>query len=158
DLSYGITHTRTPERRRSSGFDVSALGYSPSLLGLLAKSVTTFPNVYINTKALTTPCSGPCTGTFSGFGNFRDGDGVTTGLIHHLGPTVTNLRGNHYLRYGADLRLYRSFNVRGGYDVSPGFQFLPTYTGPSDSASPAPIGQDFAAFLLGIPSGQMQRS
>jgi len=158
DLSYGITTGETPENRRSYGFDVASLGYSPNLLALLDRSTTTFPNVYVNTKALTKPCSGPCTGTFSGFGNFRDGDGVTTGLIHHFAPTVNNLHGSHNLRYGADLRLYRSFNKRGGYDVSPGFQFLPTYTGPNDTASPAPIGQDFAAFLLGIPSGQMQRS
>jgi len=158
DLRYGITHGETPERRRSSGFDVTSLGYSSSLLTLLDKSVTTFPNVFIGTKALTKPCQGPCTGTFSGFGNFRDGDGATTGMVHNLAATLNNLRGNHNLRYGADLRLYRSFGARGGYDVSPGFQFLPTYTGPNDTASPAPIGQEFAAFLLGIPSGQMQRS
>jgi hypothetical protein len=158
DVRYGITNTETPERRRSSGFDVASLGYSPSLLGLLDPSVATFPNVYINTKASTTPCQGPCTGTFSGFGNFRDGDGRTTGIVHALAATFNTFRGKHNLRYGTDLRLYRSFGARGGYDVSPGFQFLPTYTGASDTASPAPIGQDFAAFLLGIPSGQMQRS
>lgn len=158
DLRYGLTSDETPERRRSQGFDVASLGYSPTLLALLDKSVTTFPNVFIGRTALSKPCSGPCTGTFSGFGNFRDGDGTTTGLIHDLGATLDTFRGKHDLRYGTDLRLYRAFGHRGGYDVSPGFQFLPTYTKKNDAASAAPIGQEFAAFLLGIPSGQMQRS
>src|SRR5262249_27690505 len=81
NLRYGITQGETPEQRRSRGFDVASLGYSPSLLALLDTRVTTFPNVYINTRALTRPCQGACTGTFSGFGNFRDGDGTTTGMV-----------------------------------------------------------------------------
>src|SRR5207302_6609554 len=37
--------------------------------------------------------------------------------------------------------------------------FLPTYTnGPLDNAAVAPLGQEYASFLLGIPSGQMTRS
>jgi hypothetical protein len=158
DVRYGLTNTRTPERRRSAGFDVASLDYSQNLLGLLNPATATFPNVYIGTKALTKPCSGPCTGTFSGFGNFRDGDGTTEGTIHDIAATLNTFRGNHNLRYGVDLRLYRSSGSRGGYDVAPGFQFLPTYTSASDTAAAAPIGQDFAAFLLGIPSGQMTRS
>jgi outer membrane receptor protein involved in Fe transport len=114
----------------------------------------------MNTKAPTTSGTGACTGTFSGFGNFNSGDGTITGMIHDFAGTVNMLRGNHDLHYGAELRLYRSFGFNGGYDVSPGFQFLPTYTnGPLDNSSVAPIGQEFASFLLGIPSGgQVTRS
>ena len=166
NLRYGLTQEETPERRRSSGFDATSLGFSPAFLGLLSQNSarffsipSAFPNVFISTKALTSPCQGPCTGTFSGFGNFRDGDGTTTGVLHNLAATFDTSRGNHHLRYGTDLRLYRSFGERGGYDVSPGLQFLPTYTnGPNDNSPAAPIGQEFAAFLLGIPAGQMTRS
>ena len=158
NLRYGLTNGETPEHRRSTGFDVASLGYSPNLLSLLDPRTTTFPNVYIATKALTKPCQGSCTGTFSGFGNFRLGDGTITGMVHDLAATLDSLHGKHNLRYGADLRLYRSFGIAGGYDVSPGYQFLPTYTlGPNDNSASV-AGQDFAAFLLGIPSGQMQRS
>jgi hypothetical protein len=159
DLRYGLTHEQTPEQRRSSGFDLATLGFSPQLVALTNPKTATFPNVYMNAKALSKPsCTGSCTGTFSGFGNFQAGDGTITGLIHSWAPTVTQLRGNHGLHFGADLRLYRSFGFNGGYDVSPGFQFLPTYTNASDTAAAAPIGQEYAAFLLGIPAGQMARS
>ncbi|MEJ7607282.1 MAG: TonB-dependent receptor [Bryobacteraceae bacterium] len=80
-------------------------------------------------------------------------------MIHSVNATLSSLRGSHNLRYGADLRLYRAFQNRLGYDVAPAFQFLPTYTrGPLDNSPAAPIGQEFAAFLLGIPDGEMRRS
>jgi len=159
DLRYGLTQEETPEKRRSSGFDLASLGFSPQLLRLANPASATFPNVYLNTKPLTKPCTGSCTGTYSGFGNFQAGDGTITGMIHDFAATITTLHGNHSLHYGADLRLYRSFGFNGGYDVSPGFQFLPTYTnGPNDNSTVAPIGQEYAAFLLGIPAGQMTRS
>ncbi len=159
DMRYGLTQEETPEKRRSSGFDLSSLGFSPQLIGLVNPATATFPNVYLNTKALSKPCTGSCTGTFSGFGNFQAGDGTITGMIHDFAATLTTLHGTHNLRYGTDLRLYRSFGFNGGYDVSPGFQFLPTYTnGPNDNTPFAPLGQEYAAFLLGIPAGQMTRS
>lgn len=159
NLRYGLTDGETPEQRRSKPFDLSTLGFSPNLVGQFDKSTATFPNVFIGTSQLTKPCSGPCNGTLSGFGNFRDGDGTTTGYIHDFSATLNNYRGKHNLRYGVDFRLYRSFVRRGGYDVSPGLQFLPTYTKQSSNPNVAGVkGQDVAAFLLGIPSGQAQRS
>ncbi|MBV9085166.1 MAG: hypothetical protein JOZ62_21020, partial [Acidobacteriaceae bacterium] len=159
DLRYGLTYEQTPEARRSKGFDLASLGFSPQLLSLLDPKTETFPNIYINTKALTKPCTGACTGTFSGFGNFQAGDGNITGILHDWAATANTLHGNHNFHYGSEFRLYRSFAFAGGYDVSPGFQFLPTYTnGPFNNSPVAPIGQDFASFLLGIPSGQMTRS
>jgi len=159
DLRYGLTHEESPERRRSTGFDVASLGFSPSLLSLLDPATQTFPNVYLNTKFNSKACKGSCTGTYSGFGNFQAGDGTMTGLIHSWAATLTNTRGNHTLRYGLDLRAYSSNGFAGGYDVAPGFQFLPTYTnGPFDNSAVAPLGQEYASFLLGIPDGQMTRS
>jgi hypothetical protein len=159
DLRYGITYEETPEQRRSRGFDLASLGFSPQLLSLLDPKTQTFPNVYINSKAPNAPCKGACTGTFSGFGNFQAGDGTITGMIHDWTATVNSQLAKHNVRYGADLRLYRSFGFAGGYDVSPGFNFLPTYTnGPFNNAAVSPIGQDYASFLLSIPSGQMTRS
>ena len=154
DLRYGLTQEATPEQRVSAGFDLASLGFSPQMVSQFDPKTATFPNIYMNTKASTKSCTGACTGTFSGFGNFNSGDGTTTGMIHDFAGTLTSLHGSHNLRYGAEFRLYRSFGFNGGYDVSPGFQFLPTYTnGPLDNSAVAPIGQEFASFLLGIPSG-----
>jgi hypothetical protein len=139
--------------------DLSTLGFSNNLLSLLDPATQTFPQVYLNTKAPTGRCTGACTGTFSGFGNYNSGDGTLTGIIHDWAATVTRLHGKHTLRFGADVRLYRTFGFFGGFDVSPQLAFLPTYTnGPLDNSAVAPIGQEYASFLLGIPSGQMTRS
>ena len=159
NLRYGITQADAPERRRSAGFDNAKLGFSPSLLSLLDKNRQTFPNVYLGTNAITAPCSGSCTGTYSGFGAWESGDGANTAMIHSLTATLSSLKGSHNIRYGTDLRLYRAFQNRLGYDVAPAFQFLPTYTrGPLDNSPVAPIGQEYAAFLLGVPDGEMRRS
>ena len=159
DLRYGVTQEETPENRPSKGFDLSALGFSKSFLSLLDPTTQTFPQVYLNTKSTTSRCTGPCTGTYSGFGNFNSGDGTLTGIIHDWAATATTLKGSHTLHYGADIRLYRAFGFYGGFDVSPQLQFLPTYTnGPLDNSAVAPLGQEYASLLLGIPAGQMTRS
>ena len=160
DIHYGITQEATPEARRSKGIDLSSFGFSQQLLSLLDPKTTTFPNVYLNTKVLTSPCNGACTGTYSGFGNFQQGDGSLTGMIHNFAGTLTKFVGAHNIRVGTDVRLYYANGFSGGYDVSPGFQFQPTYTnGPADNSAVAPIGQELASLVLGIPTaGQMTRS
>jgi hypothetical protein len=159
DLRYGLTQEETPEFRPSKGFDLSTLGFSQGLLSLLNPQSQTFPQVIFNTKAPTSRCPGACSGTFNGFGGFNNGDGTLTGILHDWSATVSTLLGNHSLRYGGDFRLYRTFGFFGGFDVSPQLTFLPTYTnGPLDNAAVAPLGQEYASFLLGIPSGQMTRS
>jgi hypothetical protein len=63
------------------------------------------------------------------------------------------------MRYGSEYRLYRKSQVRYPYDISPYLTYSSTYThGPLDSSTSAPIGQEFASFLLGIPGGSMQRT
>src|SRR5579884_1664996 len=160
DLRYGLTQEEAPEQRVSAGMNLGSLGFSQSLLSLLNPATETFPQIYLNTKASTKSCTGACTGTYSGFGNFNNGDGTTTGLIHQFAGTLNMLKGTHDLHYGAEFRLYRSFGFNGGFDVSPQYQFLPTYTnGPLDNSPVAPIGQELASLELGIPStGQMTRS
>lgn len=160
DVRYGITQEEAPEHRISTGIDLSSLGFSPTLLGLLNPKTQTFPNIHLNTKASTKTCTGACTGTFSGFGNFNNGDGTITGYIHQFAGSLNWTHGNHDLHFGGEFRLYRSFGNQAPFDVSPGYQFLPTFTnGPLDNSAVAPIGQELAAMELGIPStGQMTRS
>ena len=161
DLRYGATQEEAPEHRISTGLDLATLGFSPSLTKLLNASTSTFPNIYLNTKANNGGgCAGACTGTYSGFGNFNNGDGTITGFIHQFAATLNSTRASHDLHFGGEFRLYRSFGNNAPFDVSPGYQFLPTYTnGPFDNAATAPIGQELAALELGVPSsGAMTRS
>ena len=161
DLRYGATQEEAPENRVSTGIDLAGLGFSPKLTALLNSKTDTFPNIYLNTKANDgNGCAGACTGTYSGFGNFNNGDGAITGFIHQFAANLNSTRGSHDFHIGGEFRLYRSFGNNAPFDVSPGYQFLPTYTsGPFDNSTSAPLGQELAALELGIPSsGKMTRS
>ena len=146
NLRYGLTQQEFPERRRSRGFDLAGLGFSPAVTSLLDKSLATFPNISVD--------------GYSAFSGWESGDGTNTGLIHSLVAAMSQLRGNHSFRYGADLRLYREFGARFPCDISPCLSFGSGYTrGPVDNSTAAPIGQGLAMFLLGIPDGgSLQRT
>jgi hypothetical protein len=63
---------------------------------------------------------------------------------------LTYISGNHALKFGTDLRLYR---LNQGAVPNLNLTFNTRYTqGPFDNSTAAPIGQDLAAFLVGIPS------
>ena len=67
--------------------------------------------------------------------------------------SVTKIAGTHTLKFGADLRYSRE----SGYnflDSAGRYVFGTEWTrGPLDNAAGAPIGQDLAALLLGLPTG-----
>ena len=98
---------------------------------------------------------------FATLSPWESGDGTNTGLIHSFANTNTWLMGKHNMRFGADIRFYRSFGNRFQTDIAPDFNFATSAAflrGPLDNAAAAPLGQDLAAFLLGIPAGSMSRS
>lgn len=68
-------------------------------------------------------------------------------------PVVTHTMGNHSFRSGYDFRLYRE-NASGPGNAAGSYDFKQNYTkGPLDNSPSGAIGQDFASFLLGIPTG-----
>ena len=153
NVRYGITYQKFPERRVSQGTDLAALGFSSNLVNQLPdKSIATVPRIQLGGYAL--------------LSGWESGDGTNTGLIHSFANTNTWLAGKHNLRFGADMRFYRSFGNRFPADIAPDFNFATTAAfasaaflrGPLDTAAAAPIGHDLAAFLLGIPAGSMTRS
>jgi hypothetical protein len=136
----GFTRQLFPERRRSQGFDLSTLGFSPGLLGLVPSDTATFPNI-----------------TFDNYQNFspwESGDGFFTTDVYNAIGNLIWLVGNHNLKFGTEYRRYVEHSSRFHGSLSPTISFGNTWTrGPLDNASGAPRGQDFAAFLLGLPSG-----
>lgn len=145
NVRYGATSQDFPERRVTRGYDLAQLGFSPSLLGLVEKNLATVPRV-----------SG---GGYSTLSPWESGDGANTSLTHSLSTNLTKLQGRHNLKFGADFRVYRAFGNRFPQSVSPDFSFPSLYTrGPLDNSPTAPIGQELAALLLGIPGGSMQRT
>jgi len=144
NLRYGFTSTKWWQYRTSRGMDLAALGFSPQLVRLTDLGQAPLPRV--------TP------GAYSQLSWWEDpGDGVNSSLTHSGTANVTMLKGNHSFRFGPEYRVYRSFNNRRPIGVSPDLSFTNTFTrGPLDNSPTAPIGQDLAAMLLGIPAGSME--
>ena len=118
----------------SEGLDFSSLGFPSSLVAISPKRVLPYVDI----------------GGFQGLG---DNAGNTTPFdIFSIFASVNKVIGLHSLKAGVDLRLYRESNI--GYGNSSGtYVFRTDFTrGPLDNSSGAPLGQDLAAFLLGLPS------
>lgn len=82
-----------------------------------------------------------------------DTDGTTPFDNFQIFGDVVKIKGKHNLKFGGDIRELRESNV--GYGNSQGsFSFNQNWTrGPLDNSTVAPLGQDFASFLMGLPTG-----
>jgi hypothetical protein len=145
NVRYGLTDQDFPERRTSRGFDLASIGFSTNVTNLIDKNVETLPRVTFN--------------NYSTLGSWESGDGSNNSLTHSFSGNFTKVQSAHTLRFGADFRVYRSFGNRFQQSTAPDLSFGTGYTqGPLDNSASSPIGQDLAAFLLGIPGGSMARS
>ncbi|MCC6265066.1 MAG: carboxypeptidase regulatory-like domain-containing protein [Bryobacterales bacterium] len=142
NLRYGLTNQDFPERRASQGTDLTSLGFSSTLAGLVDKSLATIPRTTL--------------GGYSGFAPWESGDGTQTSLTHTISANFTKLSGDHSLKFGAEVRDERAFQNRFQASVSPYLTFSNAWTrGPLDNTPAAPIGQELASMLFGIPNGTM---
>ncbi|MBO0799391.1 MAG: carboxypeptidase regulatory-like domain-containing protein, partial [Blastocatellia bacterium] len=146
NVRYGLTYQSFPERRASRGTDLTSLGFSPALANLVFdQDLATLPRVTIP--------------GFSTIAPWETGDGTNTGMIHSLSAGFTRLEGRHNLKFGSEFRVYRAFGNRFPQSTAPDLSFNNTYTkGPLDNSTGAPIGQELASMLLGIPAGTMAQS
>jgi hypothetical protein len=123
------------KRPHEGKVDMATLAFSPSTLGLL-KGVSYLPRFQI--------------GDVEELGNTVGGGRKND--IWSAQATLTKIFGNHSVRTGYDLRGYREASLPSG-DFAGRFSFTTDYTRASSSSSSAPVGQRFAAFLLGLPNG-----
>jgi hypothetical protein len=149
----GFTRQLFPERRRSQGFDLSTLGFSPQLVSLAPKDIAAFP--FINYEPLTSSSSG-----FQDFGVSESGDGYFTTDVYSATGSLMWVVGSHNTKFGSEYRYYIEDASRFSSAASPRIDFGTTWTrGPLDNSPAAPFGQDFASFLLGLPTdGRMSRA
>jgi hypothetical protein len=138
----GFTRQLFPERRRSQGFDLSTLGFSSQLVSLAPSDIATFP--FINYDG------------FQDFGVSESGDGYFTTDVYSVTGSLMWLVNRHNFKFGTEYRRYVENSSRFSSAASPQINFSNTWTrGPIDNSAPAPFGQDFASFLLGLPTGGM---
>lgn len=136
----GFTRQLFPERRRSQGFDLSTLGFSSRLVALAPKDIATFP--FINYDG------------FQDFGVSESGDGFFTTDVYSVTGSLMWVVGSHNTKFGAEYRGYIENGSRFSTAASPRIDFSTAWTrGPLDNSPAAPFGQDFASFLLGLPTG-----
>jgi len=142
NLRYGLSNGEFGERRATQGTDLTALGFSQSLARLVDAKRATVPRIRA--------------GSYSTLSDWEDGDGMTSALTHSWSADLTKMKGAHRLRLGTDIRLLRTFGNRSPLSLSPDLNFSSTYTrGPQDNSPTAPIGQELATLLAGIPQGSM---
>jgi hypothetical protein len=145
NLRYGFTQQDFPERRVTQGYDLASLGFSQNLLSNIDKSLATVPRTAL--------------GGYSTISPWESGDGTNSSFTHVLAANFTRLQGTHNLKFGIDSRIYRAFGNRFPRQVAPDFAYNTTYTrGPLDNSPAAPLGQELASMLLGVPAGTMDRS
>lgn len=132
----------TNVRQHEGTFDPRSLGFSPQSTAFFGNS-SYLPQFAISGTGANSP--------FTPLGDSR-GD-IRTHNIYAVQPTLTRIFNKHAFKMGYDFRAYRensnpSAHAAGRYD------FGTTFTrGPLDNSTAAAIGQDLAAFLLGLPTG-----
>ena len=134
---FNWTRFIEPRINYSEGFDSSSLGYPSSLSQNSPRKV--MPRI-----------------TFSRFTGIGDAGGRDFPFdSFQLFQTFTKITGKHSLKFGADIRQLRESDLDYGFSNGT-FTFGTNWTnGPADNSPAAPLGQDLAAFLLGMPtSGQ----
>ncbi len=131
----------------NDGFDLTSIGLPASLnSGLKWKpgncSYITFNSTSVSNGGET---------TFQNLGYNGDGTNIYDAL--QLFGTLSKIHGDHTFKVGADIRQYRWSAYNAG---TPSGTFAFTNSswtnGPNSNSAASPLGQDFAAFLLGLPN------
>lgn len=154
DIRAGVNRF-SQERRPGESFDPARLGFSGQALAVM-RGYQYFPRFDIRTYDAVRPVR-------SILGSNRAD--YNAGLLRpfQMGsfqPTVTQITGNHTMKYGYDVRVIRENLTTDGYQGGR-FFFDGTFTTPASNSSTAlrqAYGRDVAAFLLGIPSSSSSQS
>lgn len=133
DLRFGMTRAHARQAPYSDGFAPSNLGFPSAIDSFVTERE--FPTVIMSGHSNMTTLGG------QGFNNQpRETWSLADGIVKVVG--------NHQLRFGADLRLYRFFAFQStapdGYYV-----FTNTYTRQNPLSEDSSTGSAFASFLLG---------
>ena len=120
----------------SDGFDMTTLGFPAALAQSAPKLV--LPKMKLS--------------PYESLGASNAGD-LTPFDSFQVFSTLNKVFGVHSVKFGVDLRQYRESSVDYGYS-SGYYKFGSNWTrGPLDNSPSAPIGQEMASFMLGLPNG-----
>jgi len=143
---YSFTHWAQDVQPIEASADLAALGFSSLFINQIRSG---------DSRGVQLPYL-----QFGGYGSLgSDVRSATSPNIHSLGSDITWMKGAHSFQFGATGRIY----LESGYSLtnsSGNLVFGSNWTrGPLDNSAAAPLGQDLAGFLLGLPSsGSIQQS
>lgn len=136
-LNTRLNWTRFTESntRTSNGYDFTQLGFPKYLAAASARML--LPRIDLDQ-----------------FQDLSDSGGdVTPFDIFQIFASVTKVHGTHLLKFGTDIREYRESSASYG-NSSGSYEFRADLVrGPLDNSPAAPLGMDFASFMLGYPTG-----
>jgi len=139
NVRYGFNRFRETNDPLSRAFVPADLGFSSSFLDQIRAidpQRVTLPEINV--------------GGFASLGN--QGFYTIRPEVHDLNALMTHTVGSHTLRYGWGGRLYRENDFDFG-KPSGSLNFGTEWTrGPLNTSGSAPLGQEFASFLLGVPT------
>jgi Carboxypeptidase regulatory-like domain/TonB dependent receptor len=148
-LNARIGFSRFAERnaRPSEGqIDPASLGFSGQSAAFFGDAEY-LPRLRINNN---NPTNDDANSPFTPIGDSL-GD-IRTHNIYAVQPTLTKIAGSHSFKMGYDFRSYRE-NSNPTAHVAGRYDFTHTFTrGPLNTSAAAPIGQELASFLLGLPT------
>jgi hypothetical protein len=144
DIRFNFTRMNEVHSSPSVGFDPTTLGFPSYIAG--SSQLPQMPFIGF---------SGSC-GSQTSFQCLGDtGASKDPSQSYQVFGDMVKIVGSHTLKFGGDVRKYRLDNI--AYNNSAGnFTFNTNWTrGPNASSPASNFGQDFASFLLGLPtSGQ----
>jgi hypothetical protein len=141
DVRFNGTYMREIHGDPSIGFDPTQLGF-PSYI----KSSSQF--LILPFAGFSGSCGSQT--SFQCLGN--TGDSRDPSASYQIFGDVIKSLGNHTLKFGTDLRQYRLDTITYGSSAG-NYTFGTNWTnGPTSGSAAAPFGQDFATFLLGLPT------
>jgi len=139
NIRYGVNRYAGRHDPDREGFDVAELGFPEFTTRQLKAARQMFPNINVS-------------GLVALAGESPD---VLNSINHSLLGNISKTYRSHNFKFGGEFRVYQN-NVFYPGASSGAFSFATNYTkGPYDNstASPSSLGQGFASFLLGIPTG-----
>ncbi len=140
-IRANVTRYRIITDPQGGSFDLAAAGFDPRFVSSIDPRGRFFPGISIN--------------GYTGIGGFARSSNFTN--YGSAGGDLMMIRGNHSVRAGAELRVYREHNYTFN-QATPNINFGTAWTvGPLDNSPAAPIGQGLASYLLGLPTGGTMR-
>lgn len=132
--------------RMNEGHDVPSVGFNPTTLGFPAYMAA-------NSQYLALPVITFANSSFQNLGNTGTGADRLPSQSGQIFATWVKIKGSHTLKFGGDFRQYRLNTFSAGNSAGT-FSFSGNnWVRQTQATSSSVVGQDFAEFLMGLPTG-----